>query len=313
MAEGLIIFFVFLCIAVEGDIGKHIFIQKQANWTEAQAYCRRCHTDLSFINSQTDINKLRKDAGGTIHQGWIGLHRDPNNNTAWMWSGGGHTTYQNWADGQPNNFNGIQNTGVITTNGQWGDQADRDYFHFYCVDVTVVEEKMSWEDSCLWMTSVTLTEGTATEIILSLDYRAVTMKRIIVLILFCIAVEADIEKHIYIPKSLTWTEAQAYCQQYHTDLSSFNRQSDIEKLRNDTGGNIYHGWIGLHRDPNNNAAWMWSGGGHITYQNWAAGEPNNHLGRETNGYTNPDGTWNDASGSSPFNFYCLVTNNSQTY
>ncbi|XP_054866318.1 C-type lectin lectoxin-Lio2-like [Amphiprion ocellaris] len=131
------------------------------------------------------------------------------------------------------------------------------------------------------------------------------MERIIFLILFCIAVEGDAVKHIYISKSLTWTEAQAYCRRYHTDLSYFNSQSDIDKLRKDAGGNIYHGWIGLQRDPNNSTAWMWSGGGHITYQNWAAGQPNNYMGLENNGNINPDGTWNDASGSSFFHFYCM--------
>uniref|UniRef100_A0A3Q1GXZ4 C-type lectin domain-containing protein n=1 Tax=Acanthochromis polyacanthus TaxID=80966 RepID=A0A3Q1GXZ4_9TELE len=127
-----IIFFVFLCIAVKGAIGNHIFIQKQANWTEAQAYCRRCHTDLSYFNRQSDIDKLRKDAGGNIDVAWIGLHRDPNNNTAWMWSGGGHITYQNWADGQPNNINGKENNAVIRPSGKWNDAKSGRRLHFYC-------------------------------------------------------------------------------------------------------------------------------------------------------------------------------------
>uniref|UniRef100_A0AAQ6AQZ9 C-type lectin domain-containing protein n=1 Tax=Amphiprion ocellaris TaxID=80972 RepID=A0AAQ6AQZ9_AMPOC len=121
------------------------------------------------------------------------------------------------------------------------------------------------------------------------------MERIIVLLFFCIAVEGDIGKHIYISKSLNWNDAQAYCRRYHTDLSFFNRQSDIDRLRKDVGRNISRGWIGLHRDPDD-TAWVWSGGGHITYQNWAAGQPNNHKGKQKNVVIKPDGTWNDLNG-----------------
>nr|XP_008289815.1 PREDICTED: perlucin-like [Stegastes partitus] len=141
------IFFMFLCIAVEGDIGKHIFVEKQAKWTEAQAYCRQHHTDLSFFNSQSDIDKLQNDVGGTIHNGWIGLQRDPNNYTAWMWSGGGHVTYENWGNGQPNNRNGNQDRASIKSNRKWNDHKSDRLKNFYCIDVTVVEERMSWEDA----------------------------------------------------------------------------------------------------------------------------------------------------------------------
>uniref|UniRef100_A0A3P8RRP3 C-type lectin domain-containing protein n=1 Tax=Amphiprion percula TaxID=161767 RepID=A0A3P8RRP3_AMPPE len=118
------IVFVFLCIAVEGDLGKHIFIQNKVNWTEAQAYCRRYHTDLSYFNSQSDIEKLRKDAGGKIYHGWIGLQKDPNNSTAWMWSGGGHITYQNWACPIR------KRCGVLTNEGLWENRDCQEKLYF---------------------------------------------------------------------------------------------------------------------------------------------------------------------------------------
>uniref|UniRef100_A0AAQ5ZVC5 C-type lectin domain-containing protein n=1 Tax=Amphiprion ocellaris TaxID=80972 RepID=A0AAQ5ZVC5_AMPOC len=83
-------------------IGKHVYISKNLNWPKDQDYCRQHHTDLSFFNSQSDMDKLPKAAGGKIAGGWIGLQRDPNNKTAWKWSGGGHITYQNWHDTEPN-------------------------------------------------------------------------------------------------------------------------------------------------------------------------------------------------------------------
>uniref|UniRef100_A0A3Q1F8R0 C-type lectin domain-containing protein n=1 Tax=Acanthochromis polyacanthus TaxID=80966 RepID=A0A3Q1F8R0_9TELE len=123
---------------------KHIFIRRKLNWNEAQAYCRQHYTELSFFNSQSDIDKLQNDTGGSINHGWIGLQRDPNNNTAWMWSGGGYITYENWHSGQPSNSR--ENKGNIRPDGKWNDRIGTNLLHFYCIDVTV-EEKMSWEDA----------------------------------------------------------------------------------------------------------------------------------------------------------------------
>uniref|UniRef100_A0A3P8SNT4 C-type lectin domain-containing protein n=1 Tax=Amphiprion percula TaxID=161767 RepID=A0A3P8SNT4_AMPPE len=53
----------------------------------------------------------------------------------------------NWHDTEPNNNGGNANSGFITSNGIWFDRPDRYTEPFYCVDVTVEEEKMSWEDA----------------------------------------------------------------------------------------------------------------------------------------------------------------------
>uniref|UniRef100_A0A3B5AN26 C-type lectin domain-containing protein n=1 Tax=Stegastes partitus TaxID=144197 RepID=A0A3B5AN26_9TELE len=136
---GRIIFLILFCIAVNGDIQTHIYISKELNWYEAQAYCRHYHTDLSYFNSQSEIDKLRKDAGGSISKGWIGLQRDPNNDAVWMWSGGGHITYANWARGEPNYYRRIEDKGLIGSDGKWYDSSGIYSRPFYCIDVTVME------------------------------------------------------------------------------------------------------------------------------------------------------------------------------
>uniref|UniRef100_A0A3Q1AW29 C-type lectin domain-containing protein n=1 Tax=Amphiprion ocellaris TaxID=80972 RepID=A0A3Q1AW29_AMPOC len=152
---------------------------------------------------------------------------------------------------------------------------------------------------------MTLSEETATENILSFSYRAVTMDRIIFLVCLCVAVEGDIGKHVFIENKETWSSAQAYCRQYHTDLSFFNSQSEIEKLPRAADGNLVPGWIGLYRDPNNKTAWKWSGGGHITFQNWADRQPDNSGGTENNAVITWNGLWTDVSGSDFYSFYCV--------
>ncbi|XP_029294092.1 macrophage mannose receptor 1-like [Cottoperca gobio] len=139
------IFLLVLLTAVEGDIGKHIFVHERMTWPEAQTYCRKHYTDLSYVGSQSDVDGLLQAAGANRVRGWIGLHRDLGNITGWKWSGGGHITFQNWERREPNNLNKKETAVVLDTNGKWIDVPEIKNFHFYCINITAVEEKKSWE------------------------------------------------------------------------------------------------------------------------------------------------------------------------
>lgn len=134
-----------LCTAVEGDTGKHIFVPEEMIWSEAQNYCRKQYTDLSYVRSQSGVDRLRKAAGGSNPKAWIGLHRDLNNLTGWKWSGGGHMTFQNWIQGQPDNYCNIENSVHVNENGEWNDDRETKKNVFYCINITVVEVKKTWE------------------------------------------------------------------------------------------------------------------------------------------------------------------------
>uniref|UniRef100_A0A3P8SVV6 C-type lectin domain-containing protein n=1 Tax=Amphiprion percula TaxID=161767 RepID=A0A3P8SVV6_AMPPE len=290
-------------------------------WSEAQAYCRQHHTDLSFFNSQSEIEKLPRAADGNLVPGWIGLYRDPNNKTAWKWSGGGQATFQNWDIGEPNNYWGDENNAEILLNGKWDDARGSNSYSFYCVDVTVVEEKMSWEDAL----SHCRDKQTDLPSLLSetdrlLDHNDIKHKNISEQVWMGLRFlgdrwmwvngdpleyEGDIRKHVFIQNEETWSEAQAYCRQHYTDLSFFNSQSEIEKLPRAADGNLVPGWIGLYRDPNNKTAWKWSGGGDVTFQNWADRQPNNYGGNQNNAAIFSNGKWHDARGSNSYSFYCV--------
>ncbi|KAI4833367.1 hypothetical protein KUCAC02_016275 [Chaenocephalus aceratus] len=129
-----------LSTAVEGDTGKHIFVPEKMIWSDAQIYCRNQYTDLSYVRSQSGVDRLRKAAGESNPQGWIGLHRDLNNLTGWKWSGGGHMTYQNWCQEQPDNHRNIETSvNIFNENGEWNDDAETQQKDFYCINITVVE------------------------------------------------------------------------------------------------------------------------------------------------------------------------------
>ncbi len=137
---------IFLFAAVKGDFVKHIFVPTRMPWHEAHAFCTENYTDLSSISSQSDQDKLTA-AGGAGASGWIGLHRDPVNMTAWMWSGGGHITYHNWLPGQPDNFGSHENYGYIMPNGKWNDEDGSKAMPFFCISIGKVRRRRTWEEA----------------------------------------------------------------------------------------------------------------------------------------------------------------------
>uniref|UniRef100_A0A7N8YIP1 C-type lectin domain-containing protein n=1 Tax=Mastacembelus armatus TaxID=205130 RepID=A0A7N8YIP1_9TELE len=113
-------------------------------WEEALEHCRKNQSDLPSLLSETELLQRDQDmvvqaAGGQDPTGWIGLNRDPDNTTAWMWSGGGILTYQNWDSGQPNN--GRETCVQLMSNRKWNDAGAAAYFPFYCININVISGK----------------------------------------------------------------------------------------------------------------------------------------------------------------------------
>uniref|UniRef100_A0A674DMT9 C-type lectin domain-containing protein n=1 Tax=Salmo trutta TaxID=8032 RepID=A0A674DMT9_SALTR len=70
-------------------------------------------------------------------------------------------------------------------------------------------------------------------------------------------------KHVYVHDKKSWLEAQKFCKEHYTDLSSISSVREQQQLqsRGDWWIN-YSTWIGLYREPNNITGWRWSGGGY---------------------------------------------------
>ncbi|KAK1153205.1 snaclec coagulation factor IX/factor X-binding protein subunit B3-like, partial [Acipenser oxyrinchus oxyrinchus] len=76
-------------------------------------------------------------------------------------------------------------------------------------------------------------------------------------------------RYTLIEQLKTWTEAQQYCREHHTDLVSIKNASENEDLVKKAQGKPF--WIGLFNEP-----WKWSHqGDNYTFHNWSKGEPNN--------------------------------------
>uniref|UniRef100_A0A3Q2CQD8 C-type lectin domain-containing protein n=1 Tax=Cyprinodon variegatus TaxID=28743 RepID=A0A3Q2CQD8_CYPVA len=79
----------------------------------------------------------------------------------------------------------------------------------------------------------------------------------------------------YIRELKTWTEAQQYCRENHTDLATVSNMADMKRLLNNSAGNMNEAWIGLYDQTYGDRTWYWSlPGVEFNETNWKPGEPN---------------------------------------
>ncbi|XP_074530870.1 macrophage mannose receptor 1-like [Halichoeres trimaculatus] len=94
-----------------------------------------------------------------------------------------------------------------------------------------------------------------------------------------------------IPTSMSWTEAQSYCRENHTDLASVRNMAENQKIKELVPAGQSRVWIGLSREP-----WKWVDGSSSSFRYWRqeTNEPNNNLKNEAcvAAYFG-DGSWED--------------------
>ncbi|KAK6469578.1 snaclec coagulation factor IX/factor X-binding protein subunit B3-like [Huso huso] len=84
----------------------------------------------------------------------------------------------------------------------------------------------------------------------------------------CVPASNQIRK-VYVETVKSWSEAQSYCREKHTDLATVRSQEEAEQLLNITGDSLNDtAWIGLYRDDTQN--WQWSNSDDVIYSNWKA-------------------------------------------
>uniref|UniRef100_A0A8C8GQH5 C-type lectin domain-containing protein n=1 Tax=Oncorhynchus tshawytscha TaxID=74940 RepID=A0A8C8GQH5_ONCTS len=109
----------------------------------------------------------------------------------------------------------------------------------------------------------------------------------------------------------TWTEAQSYCRQNHTDLASIDDMADMNRLNNTVQAELLTepAWIGLSK-----TSWRWSAGDTelepVVF--WEQGQPDNRNNNESCVWM-LNGLWHDANCGEQHNFVCYDTNLTSQY
>ncbi|KAL4009296.1 hypothetical protein ACER0C_003148 [Sarotherodon galilaeus] len=107
--------------------------------------------------------------------------------------------------------------------------------------------------------------------------------------------------------SVTWTQAQSYCRQHHTDLASGLDQiysEEFKKLQKSKGSTM-NLWIGLFRD-----SWRWSDGSNFSFRYWDMDSFNDGLNNRTCATTllERSGRWSSAGCDQRKPFFCYDDN-----
>uniref|UniRef100_A0A3P9NPG7 C-type lectin domain-containing protein n=1 Tax=Poecilia reticulata TaxID=8081 RepID=A0A3P9NPG7_POERE len=92
----------------------------------------------------------------------------------------------------------------------------------------------------------------------------------------CCFMDCQLYQFHYINESKTWTEAQQYCRENHTDLVTVTNMKDMKRLINISAGDQSEAWIGLYDQTLGNRTWRWSLPGvefNESETNWYNGEP----------------------------------------
>ncbi|XP_026107555.1 macrophage mannose receptor 1-like [Carassius auratus] len=110
---------------------------------------------------------------------------------------------------------------------------------------------------------------------------------------------------IIVQEQKSWTEAQKYCRENHTDLASVRNQTENEQIQKIIDQNITscnkdtQVWIGLHR------LWVWSDNSSSTFTHWKSNRP---ASRDTNqddcALIDCQGIWTDEECSEKHPFVC---------
>ena len=103
-----------------GTLNGHAYYKKlygDVPFTQAQNYATQLGGYLAVINSQEENDFLVSVADG---QFWLGL-TDAGTEGSFHWINGEPLDYQNWAPGEPNNYNGNQDHVFVYSDGTWDD------------------------------------------------------------------------------------------------------------------------------------------------------------------------------------------------
>uniref|UniRef100_A0A3P9NMM1 C-type lectin domain-containing protein n=1 Tax=Poecilia reticulata TaxID=8081 RepID=A0A3P9NMM1_POERE len=123
----------------------------------------------------------------------------------------------------------------------------------------------------------------------------------------CCFMDCQLYQFHYINENKTWTEAQQYCREKHTDLVTVTNMKDMKRLISILPKYWRGAWIGLYYQANGNRKWHWSQSEvkfNESEKNWNTNEPNDATGWQNCGIIWKNLKWGDISCNDPQYFLC---------
>ncbi|XP_053505346.1 macrophage mannose receptor 1-like, partial [Ictalurus furcatus] len=118
------------------------------------------------------------------------------------------------------------------------------------------------------------------------------------------------ERYVLVTQYMKWTEAQRYCREHYTDLTSVRNETENQKIKSLISDNMYYDsfWLGLYRTRS------WSDKSNSSFSNWKRRQPDNYAQNEscTAVSFNDSGKWTDENCGQAFPFLCYSTMSSSS-
>lgn len=118
---------------VQYDSHLYFLIETPTTWQNAERFCEQMGGHLAVISSplvEAQIRNLLELSSGSGY--WLGA-TDEEEEGEWLWVTGEAMTYENWSDGNPDNYdseNGGENYLEIYENGSWNDNNEQEMLGF---------------------------------------------------------------------------------------------------------------------------------------------------------------------------------------
>ncbi|XP_035375925.1 macrophage mannose receptor 1-like [Electrophorus electricus] len=225
--------------------------KKAKTWSEALDFCLEVGGDLLSIHSDSDIQDVALPQTHSLSS-WIGYSiQDPT--VGYVWSDGSTTSYEKWGEGQPDNFNNMENC-VELAYYQWKKTIEWNDRH--------CEERRNW--LCEIKKGVIPKEVDIT----SERYNRTDDGWIIF----------KDSQYYFHDTSLTMEEACRFCKRRLGDLVVINDEEERVFLWHQALNKHHNIYIGLN--INRDKSFMWMDGSPVVFQMWAPNQPSSENDEE---------------------------------
>ncbi|XP_035670035.1 uncharacterized protein LOC118411665 [Branchiostoma floridae] len=265
----------------------------KATWMEAVDVCRALGASLCSIHSNAELNYIAGNVGPSGEAYWIGLNNRATNQ-GYQWSDGTPVGFTDWAPGEPNNVNGLENcvemyqepAGAV----QWNDVSCYSLRDYVC--------KIAKGQSPI----VQPTSATAPPVVTCEDPSWLYFQD---------------SCYLFVDyfNGRSWDGARQDCRSAGGDLVSLGSPEEAGFVFQQAGRQLVYGtraWIGL-REYGVEGVYSWSDQTPVSFFNWGQGEPNDHNGEQQCGamYLH-NGQWDDDNCGMQHNYICEKANGTMT-
>lgn len=112
---------------IQGSCYKFSSVRK--TWLKAKSACENKGSKLAVVNSKAKLQALAQEVR---RSSWIGLQRNKDNISVWLWVDGSRANYTYWNTDEPNNLDIEHCVHMYSYTGKWNNLNCDSLLHYVC-------------------------------------------------------------------------------------------------------------------------------------------------------------------------------------